>query len=171
MLHLIDGCVDIFIFNTMLSFQHLYLSARARLSIAFGTLFVFVIGDCHAGHVVQLSLANQRFDGFVHGIQARTLLAATVRTEVLGRGMVRNMALAGTETITKKSTDRSRPCVPKSPRRVAANGASPEVDAATRASWPSILARWKSVTPRWRIVALRGQSKAGHTVKRLLLNQ
>jgi hypothetical protein len=168
-LHLIDGCVDIFIFNTMLSFQHL--SVRARLSIAFGTLLFLLLAIATLA-IVQLSLANQRFDGFVHGIQARTLLAATVRTEVLGRGVgVRNMALAtAPETITKEKalTEAAHARGTKALGELLQMVQAPEVDAATRQLAEHIGTVEKRYAPvALRIVALAEQGQRDEAIAQI----
>ena len=153
----------------MLSFQHL--SVRARLSIAFGTLLFLLLAIATLA-IVQLSLANQRFDGFVHGIQARTLLAATVRTEVLGRGVgVRNMALAtAPETITKEKalTEAAHARGTKALGELLQMVQAPEVDAATRQLAEHIGTVEKRYAPvALRIVALAEQGQRDEAIAQI----
>ena len=153
----------------MLSFQHL--SVRARLSIAFGTLLFLLLAIATLA-IVQLSLANQRFDGFVHGIQARTLLAATVRTEVLGRGVgVRNMALAtAPETIAKAKalTEAAHARGTKALGELLQMVQAPEVDAATRQLAEHIGTVEKRYAPvALRIVALAEQGQRDEAIAQI----
>src|SRR4051812_35126961 len=69
------------------------MTVRARLVSAFGAL-VLLVGVVAAVSLQALAESNDRFVGYVHGINARANMAHTVRTAVDRRAIaVRNLVL------------------------------------------------------------------------------